>query len=91
MISIPRTMTVLNQPEKWVLDTECIRHMVNRREYLNIFEAVQGPIQAGGQEVMKSEGHDTVGVITVVNEIKKRITLHAILYVPRLLYDLISI
>lgn len=61
---------------------------MNRQEYFNILEALQGQIQVGSQGMMRSERLCTVDVIIVVYGMKKRITLHYIQYVPYLFYYL---
>lgn len=69
----------------------CTRHMVNRQEYFNIFEAVQEHKEAENQEIMKAEELASVDEITVVIGMIKRNKFHDVLCVPHLVYNLIYI
>lgn len=67
---------------KWILNLGGTRHMSNQRENFSEFTGANACIMVGNQKVMRLEESGTIGIMTAVEGVSKRLTFLDVLYVP---------
>jgi hypothetical protein len=87
-MSARQKAAVLQTAHEWVLDSGATDHMSPHRDKFQKFRAHRSNISVGGGIQLSSEGTGEI-VIDLVNS-KSKITLHNVLYVPRLDANLMS-
>lgn len=81
----------VTKTEKWILYSGRTRHVRNCHENFKEFSEKEGVTQEGSNECIKSEGFGTVQVFATVKEKRPNIQLQYVLYVPDLMFNLISV
>ena len=86
--------TKSNTRDHWILDSGATCHMCNKKALFSHFEALQTPLKVtlGDGRNLQVIGHGKVALLTNLphNQVKK-CTLHDVLLVPDLAYNLLSI
>ena len=86
--------TKSNTRDHWILDSGTTCHMCNKKGLFSHFEALQTPLKVtlGDGRNLQAIGHGKVALLTNLphNQVKK-CTLHDVLLVPDLAYNLLNI
>lgn len=67
-------------PNKWILDSECTRHMTDQRYRFIYYTKGKGSVKKGNRNFTESIGYDIVKATIMVMGRLKRITCHNVLY-----------
>lgn len=87
LVTLPRGSTSKYR----MVDSACIKHMANKREYFADFTPGHGVVQVGNNETIQSYGTGSVRVLGTSNGQRNYVTLHDVAYVPKIMFDLIPV
>lgn len=74
-----------------ILDSGGTRHMSNKRDNFSELNSADGYVIGDNQEGIKSEGSSGIYIITIMDGVKRYITLSNLLYAPNLLYNVVYV
>lgn len=90
---VEHAMTVKTPNQKWIVDSGTTTHMCNNRHLFREFHTLhhQPEVTLGDGHALKATGRGKVSLQMITPKGKVKCTLHDVLLVPRLAYNLFSV
>ena len=94
MLTVSSALIVCPKVEcssKWIIDSACTAHMTNDQSNFTAFVSQDCSVQVGNKQFLDTKGVGTVVAMAIVKKKKQAITFSDVLYVPNILYNLLSV